>query len=50
MADGRRDAQDLVPILSDQAGVDAARQKLGEWAVVLLGAADGEQPLPSVST
>ena len=34
-----------VPVVGDQAGVDAVGEELVERAVVLLRAADGEQPL-----
>jgi hypothetical protein len=41
----RGNAQDLVPVLGDDAGVDAVGEQLIERAVVLLRPANGEQPL-----
>jgi hypothetical protein len=45
VANRRGNAQDLVPVLRDDAGVDAVGEQLIERTVVLLRPANGEQPL-----
>jgi hypothetical protein len=45
VANRRGHAQDLVPVVFNQVGVDAVGQQLVERTVVLARAADGEQPL-----